>query len=201
MKCLKTLQSVYEDTFGETFRSGLRCSSIFMSLTYSCDSLPPEQESESSGWYLSLLRLCPLDSCGWVLYSALEKGHMRANAWGGGGGGGWQGRRWRDRYREIQKGYLSLSPSQRAKNHSVHDRSPTPGGGDLYETLFIGNFNPGDRWDCSQPAGQPDNDESSQDSPVTLPWKAREIMYQRLYVELCVGCRCMWRVCTGVWYK
>lgn len=57
-------------------RSGLRRSSIFMSLTYSCDPLPPEQESESSGRYLSLLRLCPLDSCGWVLYSALEKGHM-----------------------------------------------------------------------------------------------------------------------------
>lgn len=73
----------------------------------------------------------------------------------------------------------------------MHDRSPTPVGGDLYETAFIGNFNPGDRGDCSQsasqPAIQPDNDESSQDSPVTLPWKAREIMCQRLYVEL-------WRV-------
>lgn len=66
----------------------------------------------------------------------------------------------------------------------MHDRSPTPVGGDLYETAFIGNFNPEDRGECSQPASQPDNDESSQDSPVTLPWKAREIMCQRLYVEL-----------------
>lgn len=83
----------------ETFRSGLRCSSIFMSLTYSFDSLPPEQESESSGQYLSLLRLCPLDSRGWMLYSMLEKGHMSANVWGR----RWLGRRWRDRYREIQR--------------------------------------------------------------------------------------------------
>lgn len=40
-------------------------------------------------------------------------------------------------------GYLSLFPSLRARNHGLHDRSPAPVGGDLYEALFIGNFNPG----------------------------------------------------------
>lgn len=38
---------------------------------------------------------------------------------------------------------------------------------------------------ASQPAGQPDYDESSQDSPVTPALKATEIMHQWLYVELC----------------
>lgn len=51
-------------------------------------------------------------------------------------------------------------------------------------------FQPRDRWDSSQAAGQPDYDESDQDSPVTFALKAGEIMHQRLYVELCAA-RCV----------
>lgn len=53
-----------------------------------------------------------------------------------------EGGGWRDRYREIQKVICPSSPL-RARNHCLHDRSPAPVGGDLYEALFIGNFNPG----------------------------------------------------------
>lgn len=107
--------------------SVLRCSSIFMSLTYSFDSLPPEQESESSGQYLSLLRLCPLDSCGWMLYSVLEKGHMSANMWGRRR----LGRRWRDRYREIQR-VISPSPHLWEPGIIVCMTGPQPPVGVIY---------------------------------------------------------------------
>lgn len=59
-------------------------------------------------------------------------------------------------------------------------------------------FQPRDRWDSSQAAGQPDYDESDQDSPVTFALKAREIMHQRLYVELCAA-RCVAVRAVRVW--
>lgn len=82
----------------------------------------------------------------------------------------------------------------------MHDRSPTPVGGDLYETAFIGNFNPGDRGDCSQsasqPAIQPDNDESSQDSPVTPMEGERNNVSEVICGAM--ACRCMSHMCTGI---
>lgn len=91
----------------------------------------------------------------------------------------------RDRYREIQR---VICPSPRLWEPGIivcmTGRQPPLGVIYMRPPLLAISTQGTEESAASQPASQPDNDESSQDSPVTLPWKAREIMCQRLYVEL-----------------